>query len=80
MNDRQRLGRIGGLTSAAVRTAEQEAHRKARAAEGRMKRYLDQVPAEVTDEQERWRRAHLLQRAHMQRIAMTSAVRRRKPT
>jgi hypothetical protein len=44
-----------------------------------MKRYLDQIPAEITDEQERWSRALLLQRAHMQRIALTSANRRRNP-
>lgn len=74
----RRNGRIGGLTSAAVRTPEQEERRKAAAAAGRIRRYLDQVPAEITDETERMRRAQLLQRAHMQRIAAVSAKRRSK--
>jgi hypothetical protein len=74
----QRRGRIGGLTSAAVRTPEQEARRKAAAKAGRMRRFLEAVPAEITDERERWARALLLQTAHMQRIANTSANRRRK--
>jgi len=78
MPDMRKLGRIGGLTSYAVRTPEQEAHRKTRAAEGRIRRFLDQVPAEVTDEAERLRRALALQTAHMQRIAQKSAQRRRK--
>lgn len=72
----QAAGRIGGLTRAALGTNEE--HRKQRAAEGRMKRFLDQIPAEITDEDERMRRALLLQRAHMVRIAQTSARRRRK--
>lgn len=70
-------GRIGGLTRAALGTNEQ--YRKDRAAEGRMRRFLDQIPADVTDPAERMRRAELLQRAHMSRIAKTSADRRRKP-
>lgn len=70
------IGRIGGLTRAALGTNEQ--YRKDRAAEGRMRRFLDQVPAEVTDPAERLRRAQLLQRAHMSRIAMKSAEARRK--
>jgi hypothetical protein len=74
----QQIGRIGGLISYATRTPEQEAHRKTRAAAGRMRRFLDQVPAEITDESERWRRALLLQTAHMQAIALKSANRRRK--
>jgi hypothetical protein len=44
-----------------------------------MRRFLEQVPAEVTDPAERMRRALLLQRAHMQRIAKKSADARRKP-
>ncbi|WP_433369077.1 hypothetical protein ACQPZX_42780 [Actinoplanes sp. CA-142083] len=74
----QKIGRIGGLVSAATRTPEQEAHRKERAAAGRMKRYLDQIPADVTDPAERMRRASLLQTAHMQKIALVSARRRRQ--
>jgi hypothetical protein len=68
-------GKIGGLTRAALGTNEE--YRKARAAEGRMKRFLDQVPADVTDPTERMRRAELLQRAHMTRIAKKSAESRR---
>jgi hypothetical protein len=78
MPDMKKIGRIGGLTSAAVRTPEQEARRAAAAAAGRMRRFLEQVPAEVTDEDERMRRAGLLQRAHMQTIALKSAARRKK--
>ncbi len=74
----RRSGRVGGLTSAAVRTPEQEERRKKAAAAGRIRRFLDQVPAEITDEAERMRRALLLQRAHMQRIASVSAERRRR--
>jgi hypothetical protein len=76
-NHHQLAGRIGGLVSAARRTNED--HRKTAAAEGRMRRFLEQVPAEVTDPAERMRRALLLQRAHMQRIAKKSADIRRKP-
>jgi len=69
-------GRIGGLTRAARKTNEE--HRKQRAAEGRMRRFLQQVPAEITDPAERMRSAQLLQRAEMTRIAQKSAALRRK--
>jgi hypothetical protein len=74
----QQIGRIGGLVSAATRTVEQEANRKQAAAAGRMRRFLEMVPAEITDPIERQRRALLLQKAHMQAIANKSADRRRK--
>jgi hypothetical protein len=74
----QRIGRIGGLTSYATRTPEQETNRKQAAAAGRIRRFLEQVPAEITDPNERMRRALALQTAHMQRIAAKSADRRRK--
>lgn len=74
----RRIGRIGGLTSSAVRTPEQEEHRKAAAAAGRMRRFLEQIPDSITDPDERMRRALQLQRAHMQRIAAVSARRRSK--
>jgi hypothetical protein len=74
----QRIGSIGGLTSYAMRTPAQEANRKRRAAAGRIRRYLDQVPAEVTDEAERMSKALALQAAHMRAIALKSAARRRK--
>ena len=69
----QQIGSIAGRISYATRTPEQEANRKAAAAAGRMKRFLDQVPAEITDEKERMKKALQLQRAHMQKIAMKSA-------
>jgi hypothetical protein len=74
----QRIGRIGGLTSYATRTPEQETNRKQAAAAGRIRRFLEQVPAEITDPAERLRRAIALQTAHMQAIALKSAARRRK--
>lgn len=74
----QRIGRIGGLASTARRTPEQEANRKQAAAAGRMRRFLEQVPAEITDPAERQRRARLLQTAHMQAIALKSAAKRTK--
>jgi hypothetical protein len=74
----QQIGRIGGLISSATRTPAQEAARKAAAAAGRMRRFLEAVPAEITDPAERQRRALALQRAEMQRIALKSAARRRK--
>lgn len=72
----QKIGKLGGLKRAALGTNEE--HRKERAAAGRMKRFLDQVPAEITDPAERMRRALLLQKAHMQRIAMKSAAGRKR--
>lgn len=74
----QQIGRMGGLISAATRTPEQEARRKTAAAAGRMRRFLEQVPPEITDEAERMKRAAQLQKAHMQSIAIKSAARRRK--
>lgn len=74
----QSIGRIGGLISYATRTPEQEANRKQAAAAGRMRRFLQQVPDEITDPAERMKRALALQRAHMQGIARTSAARRSK--
>jgi hypothetical protein len=74
----RQIGRQGGLTSYAVRTPEQEANRAARAAEGRMRRFLEMVPAEITDPAERMKRARALQTAHMQSLARKSGERRRK--
>lgn len=70
-------GAIGGLTRAALKTNED--YRKQQAAEGRMRRFLEMVPAEITNPIERQRSAELLQRAHMSRIAKKSADLRRKP-
>jgi hypothetical protein len=74
------IGREGGLKSYATRTPEQEQRRKEAAAAGRMRRFLEQVPAHVTDPIERAQKAAALQKAHMQSIARRSAVRRRRPT
>ena len=74
----QQIGRQGGLKSYAVRTPEQEERRKAAAAAGRMRRFLEQVPASVTDPVERAKKAAALQRAHMQDIARKSAANRTK--
>ncbi len=73
----QQIGRIGGLISYATRTPEQEQNRKERAAAGRMRRFLKMVPASITDEAERLRRARALQTAHMQEIGRRSASKRR---
>lgn len=73
MRDMKAIGRIGGLTSYATRTPEQEQRRKEAAAAGRMRRFLEAVPAEITDPVERQRKALALQRAHMQAIAAKSA-------
>ncbi|GLW32240.1 hypothetical protein [Actinoplanes regularis] len=74
----QQIGRIGGLTSYAVRTPEQEANRKKRAAEGRMRRFLEAVPPHVTDPIERAQKAAALQTAWMQDIARKSGAKRSK--
>lgn len=72
-----RAGKIGGLTRAALKTNEEG--RKAAAAEGRMRRFFEQVPAHITDPVERAQAAQLLQRAHMSSLAKRSAERRAKP-
>ncbi|MFI1194015.1 hypothetical protein ACH4T9_12270 [Micromonospora sp. NPDC020750] len=64
-------GKIGGLVRGALKT--NEAVRKAAAAEGRMRRFFEQVPAHITDPVERAQAANLLQRAHMSRLAKKSA-------
>jgi hypothetical protein len=73
----QRIGRIGAhqLRHPHPRTG---GHRKQAAAAGRMRRFLEMVPAEITDPAERQRRALALQKAHMQGIAAKSAATRRK--
>ena len=76
-NHHSLAGRIGGLRRAALGTNED--HRKERAKAGFMQRFLDQVPADITDDVERARRAQLLLRAHMAGITKKSADKRRKP-
>ncbi|MFF0821165.1 hypothetical protein ACFYUR_12340 [Micromonospora haikouensis] len=67
-------GKIGGLVRAARKTNEDA--RKAAAAEGRMRRFFEQVPDHITDPVERAKAADLLQRAHMSSLAKRSAERR----
>jgi hypothetical protein len=76
-NHHRLAGRIGGLTRAARGTNEE--HRKSRAKAGFMARFYAQVPAHITDDVERARRADLLMRAHMAGISKRSADTRRKP-
>lgn len=71
---RQR-GAIGGLTRAAT-AARQEITQAAR--DKQWQKFLDQVPAEVTDPAERQRRAELLRKAHMRRLALKASAARTK--
>lgn len=70
-------GKIGGLTRAALGTNEEG--RKAAVERGRMARFDAMVPDSVTDPAERARRAYLLLRAEMSRLAKRSAEKRAKP-
>jgi len=69
-------GRIGGLRRAAL-CIDNAAHTlPARAA--RWQRYLDQIPAEITDPAERTRRAEMLRRADMIQMSHRAALARQK--
>jgi hypothetical protein len=68
-------GRIGGLTTAANARTPQAITQAAR--DARWKKYLDQVPEWVTDEADRIRRAELLRRADMQRLALKATKARK---
>jgi hypothetical protein len=70
---RQR-GAIGGLTRAATAATRQEITQAARDAQ--WQRFLDQVPAGITDPAERQRRAELLRKAHMKRLALKASAAR----
>lgn len=67
-------GRIGGLTRAATAASPSEITATARAAG--WQKFLDQVPAEITDPAERQRRAELLRKAHMSRLSLKAAAAR----
>lgn len=69
-------GRIGGLMKAANAKDRDSLTRAAR--DARWQRYLDRVPDHVTDPAERERRAALIRRADMQRLALKAAASRRK--
>jgi len=68
-------GRIGGLTTAAMTIDSRQLTEAARQA--RYQKYLDQVPAEITDPDERTRRADLLRRADMIRMSQKAAKARK---
>jgi hypothetical protein len=67
-------GRIGGLTRAATTPDPRQITQQARHAQ--WQRFLDQIPAEVTDPAERQRRAELLRRAHMASLSLKAATAR----
>lgn len=72
----QARGKIGGLTTAA-RVPDRTAHTRP-ARDAAFQRFLDQVPPEITDPDERRKRAELLRRAHMQRLSLRASVARSK--
>lgn len=65
-------GRIGGLTKAARATDPRDLTRAANAA--RWQKYLNMVPAEITDPADRQRRAELFRSADMARLALRSSM------
>jgi hypothetical protein len=67
----QARGRIGGLTRAALAPSRQGITEAARQA--RWQKYVDQVPAVITDPAERQRRAELLRQADMTRISLKAS-------
>jgi hypothetical protein len=69
-------GRAGGRATAASAADRRSITKAARA--GRWQRYLDRVPAGVTDPDERARQATELRRADMTRISHMAADARRK--
>lgn len=75
-NHHAQAGRIGGMVRAARETNPRAFGERGQ--RGLMARFLAEVPDEITDEADRARRAHLLLRAHMSRLAMKSAAKRVK--
>lgn len=67
-------GRIGGLRTAAL-VPDLKAHTKP-ARDARWQKYLDQVPAEITDPAERIARAERLRRADMIALSRKAAAAR----
>lgn len=70
-NHHKQAGKKGGIIRGVLKTNEES--RKAAAAEGRMRRFYEAVPAHITDPVERARAASALQRAHMVGLAKKSA-------
>ncbi|MCG5460805.1 hypothetical protein MED01_004231 [Micromonospora sp. MED01] len=73
--DRAAAGRIGGLTRASREIDPKAAAQRGQ--RGLIARFEKQVPAEVTDPAQRTRMAELALRAHMSRLAVASAKKRR---
>lgn len=69
-------GSIGGLMRAATAPSRSEITRRAR--DALWQRFLDQVPAEITDPAERQRRAELIRAAHMRRLSLKASIARAK--
>jgi hypothetical protein len=69
-------GRIGGLRTAAL-TVDLKAHTKP-ARDARWQKYLDRVPAEITDPAERTVRAERLRRADMIALSQRASATRRR--
>lgn len=67
-------GRIGGLRTAAL-SVDLKAHTKP-ARDARWQKYLDQVPAEITDPADRIARAERLRRADMIMLSRKAAAAR----
>ena len=77
MSDSHKLrGSIGGLTRAATAPTRQEITQAAR--DRQWQQFLDQVPPEITDEAERQRRAELLRKAYMRKLALKASAARSK--
>lgn len=72
----QQAGHIGGLISWA-KTVDPRARMKP-AQEAAFQRFLDAIPAEITDPAERIRRAEMLRRARMTQLSMRAASARRR--
>jgi hypothetical protein len=72
----QMAGHIGGLIKSALCVDGKAATKPAR--DARFQKFIDQVPAEITDPAERIRRAEMLRRADMARLSMRAATARRR--
>jgi hypothetical protein len=70
----QSAGRSGGLIKNALAVDRKGTTRAAR--EKAFQKFLDQVPAEVTDPADRIRRAEMLRTAHMIQLSMRAATAR----
>lgn len=67
-------GRIGGNMRAAMALDRNALTQPAR--DALWQRFLDKVPAEITDPEERQRRAEMIRKAHMARLTLKASVAR----